>query len=162
MNLHLFNPTDEVLRGRSGMRIQTLAPNEVTHEAEVVLAGPLNLVIPRGRVVQRGTCTLSSPSTLFSVAPHMHQTGVHAKVVAHSSISGDRLLYDGDYDFNHQLVHAIDPVQLAAGDKVEIECTYLNATDRTLSWGDSSLDEMCFAGLGMYPATGTRSGPCTN
>ena len=32
------------------------------------------------------------------------------------------------------------------------ECTYENDTDRLVSFGQSTLDEMCFAGLTRYPA----------
>ncbi|HKP59302.1 MAG TPA: hypothetical protein VJV78_21410 [Polyangiales bacterium] len=162
MNLHLFNPGDQPLRGTSGMRVNTVAAPDVKFQAEVVLAGPLGLSIPRGHVVQRGSCTFGSDVTVFSVGPHMHQLGVHAKLTAHSSIDGERVLHDAAYDFTHQLVYQVEPIKLAKGDKIDIECTYENTTDRTVTWGDSTLDEMCFAGVGLYPAMSRGAGPCTN
>jgi hypothetical protein len=162
MNLHLFNATNDVLRGTSGMRIKVAAQEQVKYEAEVRLMGPLTLQIPRGQVTQGGSCKFGSPATVFSVAPHMHQLGVHAKVVAHSSIGGDRVLLDMPYEFTHQLVYPIAPVQLAAGDSISVECTYLNTTDRTVSWGDSTLSEMCFASVGAYPSTNSDGMPCWN
>ena len=92
----------------------------------------------------------------------MHQLGVHAKLTAHGSIDGERVLHDAAYDFSHQLVYQVEPIKLAKGDKIDIECTYMNTTDRTVTWGDSTLDEMCFAGLGLYPATNRGAGPCAN
>ena len=62
----------------------------------------------------------------------------------------------------HQLVYSIDEVELSAGDRVNIECTYENDTDAPISWGDSTLDEMCFIGLGLYPAGGFGGAPCFN
>lgn len=162
MNLHLFNPDDALLSGTSGMLVKTVLAAEVEHEAEVVLAGPLGLQIAPGEVTQTGRCTLRNPATLFSVGPHMHQLGVHMKITAHSSIVGDRVVHDGAYEFDHQISYPIDEVPLAAGDRVSLECTYINDTGRTVRWGDSSLDEMCFAGLGVYPAVGLGSFPCTD
>jgi len=161
MNLHLFNVSNEVLRGRSGMWVKTVAPNDVEFEAETVLAGPLSLDIPIGRSTQTGGCTLRSDATVYAVGPHMHQTGVYLRATAATS-SGEVLVYEGDYDFEHQVSHDIDDVQLQAGDRITVECTYQNDRDRALRWGDSSLDEMCFISLGLYPAIGYGALPCAN
>jgi hypothetical protein len=159
VNLHLFNFGDTPLKGTSGTRIKRVPLAEVVNQAEVVLAGPLGLNIPPGRVTQSGTCTLRSAVTIYSLNPHMHQLGRHMKVTLHGA-SGERVLHDQPYDFTHQLLHPIEPVPVAAGDRVSIECSYLNETPRDVSWGDSSLDEMCFVGIGLYPAFG--GGLCTN
>lgn len=161
MNLHLFNVGDQTIRGRSGMWIKTVPKSQVVNEAETVLAGPLSLNIPVGRSTESGGCTLRADATIYGVGPHMHQHGVHLKASA-TTAAGDVMLYDGDYDFSHQLFHDIDDVQLHKGDHVNVECTYLNDTDAALHWGDSSLAEMCFIGLGLYPAIGYGSLPCSN
>lgn len=163
INLHLFNVGQEPLRGTSGVWIKRMNKADVKQEAEVVLAGPLGLNIPPGQPVkQTGSCTLRSAVTLFSVGPHMHQLGRYMKVTAHSSLMGAQVLFDGPYDFTHQLSHELPEIKMAAGDKVSIECTYMNDTTRTVGWGDSTLDEMCFAGLGLYPSFGAGGLPCAN
>jgi hypothetical protein len=162
MNLHLFNFSDQPLSGTSGTWIKRLPKADVTQEAEVVLAGPLGLTIPPGTVTQTGSCTLRSAVTLFSLTPHMHQLGRHMKVTAHSSLAGERVLHDQAFDFTHQLLYPVEQVPLAAGDRVSIECTYQNETTRMVGWGDSTLDEMCFVGLGLYPAFGAGGFPCSN
>lgn len=161
MNLHLFNVSEERLRGRSGMWVKTASAGEVEFEAETVLAGPLSLEIPVGRSTQTGGCTLRSDATLYAAAPHMHQTGVHLRATV-TTAGGEVEVFDGDYDFNHQLYHDIDDVALHAGDHVTVECTYENDRDRALHWGDSSLDEMCFLSLSLYPAIGYGQLPCMN
>jgi hypothetical protein len=161
MNLHLFNVSEEPLSGRSGMWVKTVTADEVEFEAETVLAGPLALDIPVGRSTQTGGCTLRSDATLYAAAPHMHQTGVHLRATV-TTVAGEVEVFDGDYDFNHQLYHDIDDVQLRAGDYLEVECTYENDRDRALHWGDSSLDEMCFLSLSLYPAIGYGQLPCAN
>ncbi len=42
-------------------------------------------------------------------------------------------------------------VSLKAGERVEVECSYENPGAEPVPFGDSSLDEMCFAGLYRYP-----------
>lgn len=155
LNLHLFNTRPDGITGTSGTRIIPVDESEVEHVAEVVLAGTLSLNIPpQQESTAVGNCRMSDDYTLFSVLPHMHQMGRHQKVIAESSIEGDVVLIDEPYDFDEQLIYDIDPVQVAAGDRVRVECTYENPTSQTVRWGDSSNQEMCFSGIFRYPATG--------
>lgn len=154
LNLHLFNVSDQPLTGLSGTLVRLIEASEIEHMAEETLAGPIMLDIPVGGPhVQSGECTISHDVTLFAVGPHMHQIGTHLKAVAHSSVVGEVLLHDGPYDFENQEVHYLDEqVPLKKGDKVRVECTYDNTTGQPVKFGNSSLSEMCFAGLYRYPA----------
>ena len=151
LNLHLFNTSDQVLTGRSGTLGRPVDPSKVEQIAEGVSAGPLTLSIPPGRSTHSGTCTFDHDATIYRVLPHMHQTGAHMKVVAHSSERGPVVLHDAPYDFYDQLAYRVDLLPMKQGDQIHIECTYENHTGRTLAWGESSNDEMCIAGLGRFP-----------
>ncbi|MDD9947040.1 MAG: hypothetical protein OXU20_38715, partial [Myxococcales bacterium] len=159
MNLHLFNATDEILTGRSGLRIKTVPRDMVRHEASSLVAGAAPLMVPPGRSLQRGGCTFDQDATLFSVGPHMHQLGVYMRIQAKTA-DGLQTLHEGPFDFYHQVHYPIAPLSLQAGDRIEVECTYENPTDRTVMLGDGSLDEMCFVFLGMYPAVTHKGFPC--
>jgi hypothetical protein len=154
LNLHLFNPTDQPLRGRSGAMSHAIAENDVRELADGMVAGPIKLTIPPGRSTSRGTCTFDRDATIFSIFPHMHQTGVAMLAVAHTAIYGDVVLYDGPYSFDNQLTYPLDMLQFKAGDTVDVACTYENPRNDTLHWGGSSKDEMCNAGLARIPAGG--------
>lgn len=158
LNLHLFNFNDAPLRGRSGTRVLTTTAANVTSLADGVAVGPLKLMVPPGRSIVRGVCTVDHDYTIFSVLPHMHQMGAHLKVVAHRS-AGDVLIHDGPYDFENQIATRLDPIALVEGDTIEIECTYENTTGQTLHFGESSNDEMCIAGLARFPAGGKDACP---
>ena len=67
-------------------------------------------------------------------------------------------LYDGPYDFNEQRQYSMGLVALKTGDKVSVECTYENPNDRSVGFGESSLDEMCFIGLYRLSCRGRRPG----
>lgn len=155
LNLHLFNTGDQVLKGISGTRIRTIPQSDVEHVAEAVLAGTINLDIPPGETtVHTGYCTMSGDSTLIAVAPHMHQIGIHEKVVAQTSTQGDVVIHDAPYSFDEQSFHLIDPLRMAKGDKLRVECTHQNTTAHDIKFGESSLSEMCFAGIYRYPSYG--------
>ncbi len=160
LNLHLFNtqPTDD-LSGTSRVLIQTVPASELAGivEAEVVLMGPLTFTIDQGADTVTGQCTQSGATNLFMVNPHMHQLGVHQRVVARRA-AGDVTIHDGAYDFMDQQIYPIDVLPMANGDRVEVTCTYDNDTGGTVSFGDSSEAEMCFATTYRYPALGGAFG----
>ena len=155
LNLHLYNTGAESLSGLSGERVHVVPESDVTTIAEAILAGPIFFTIPAGQTtVTTGYCTLPSDTTLIAAAPHMHKLGVYEKVTAQSSIQGDVVINDAPYDFNEQSFHLIDPVKMAAGDKIKVDCTHHNTTSADVTFGESSDTEMCFSGVYRYPATG--------
>ncbi len=155
LNLHLFNTGEDVITGTSGTRIRTIPQSEVVHVAEGVLAGTVNLDIPPGQTrVSTGYCTMPADTTLVAVAPHMHQIGIYEKVTAQTSGEGDVVIHDAPYSFDEQSFHLIDPLPMAKGDKLRVDCTHKNTTTHEITFGESSLSEMCFAGIYRYPAVG--------
>jgi hypothetical protein len=162
LNLHLFNTHDTALSGISGVMVRPMAADQVKQIGEGVLAGPVAFNIPSGLVTKNGKCTFSHDATLFSVQPHMHQLGVHMKVVAKRAAADSVTLFDDDYNFDSQQRFGVPMVAMKKGDTVQIECTYQNDTKHSVSWGQSSLDEMCFAGLGRFPAAADSSYLCAN
>jgi hypothetical protein len=95
-----------------------------------------------------------SDTTVFAVSPHMHQVGSHLKAVVTGSSREPVTLYDGPYDFEEQRQFPANQLALKKGDVVQVECTYQNDTGRMISFGESSLDEMCFLGMYRYPVAG--------
>jgi hypothetical protein len=159
LNLHLFNVSDGQIGGLSGTEVKTLPANEVEHVAESILAGKvLNLSVPDGgESTQIGHCTMDADVTVLSVSPHMHQLGTHARIVAEVD-SGDLTLHDDAYDFYEQKVYPLSPaLEMKQGDRLRVECTYVNNTGDDVGFGDSSNEEMCFAGIYRYPALGGSS-----
>lgn len=154
LNLHLFNFSDGELSGTSGTEIVEIDESEVEHVAEAFMVSKFNLNIPPGEHDQSGSCGLGEDTTLISVAPHMHMLGTHMKVVANSSTMGDVTLLDDSYLFDEQTVQLLpQQVPMKAGDRISITCSYNNTTGGTVTFGDSSLDEMCISGHFRYPAT---------
>jgi hypothetical protein len=165
LNLHLFNATGDSLSGHSGISITTLAPGAVTSEAGVILAGKaIGLQVPPGVSTSTGTCTVPTATQLYAIMPHMHQLGTHMKVTRRDDTSS-RVLLDEAYSFGDQRYRMVSPIEpAAAGDTMSIECTYDNPGSTTVTFGESTTDEMCFAITYTIPRiTGTLgSAFCVN
>lgn len=153
LNLHLFNFDATPLRGTSAVMARTVSPAAVVHEAEMTLAGVdarLN-VAARSVSTANGTCTVRADTTMFALFPHMHQTAIHQKVTVMRD-AVETIVMDDDYTFDEQYYRLISPgVQLRAGDQIHVACTYDNPSEAR-TFGESSNDEMCYAGVYVYPA----------
>ena len=155
LNLHLFNPTDKPLRGRSGVRIEPFEEENVRDLADILNVLTLKIDVPPGRSTTHAKCTLDRDATIIGVGPHMHEKGVAMQAVAHTALHGDVMLFDGPYDFEDQQGYPVGPLQLNAGDVVDVACIFENHSGTTLHFGDSSTEaEMCSLGLVRYPAGG--------
>jgi hypothetical protein len=161
LNLHLYNTSDAVLAGESAILVKQ-SPTPPPILAENVFAGTFNIVIPGNSTrTVTGTCSASSNYSLFAVWPHMHQLATHQKV---ELVRGGTptTLHDRAFNFAEQNYYLQSPeVQVQAGDQIRVSCTYVNNTPNTVTFGDSSNQEMCFAGLYRYPARGGSIFECS-
>jgi hypothetical protein len=152
LNLHLLNASSSSLSGTSSTLIRTLAADEVVDEAEVVFAGTANFSLPPNAPASAtGSCVFEREATLLNVWPHMHQYGRHM-VIEHHAAGGVTTLHDAPFAFGEQRNHPIEPTVVHAGERIDVSCDWRNTSSETIGYGESSSDEMCFAGLYRYPA----------
>lgn len=170
LNLHLFNTQPSgSLTGHSAIAIKTIDPSQLTDEAEMVFAGTGNISIPGGSTDQNpahavGGCTFTRDATLLAYWPHMHQHAVHQKVTITPSGGSPIVVHDADYEFTNQKNYPLSPtMQVHNGDAISVDCSYTNPDPSapTITFGDSSLDEMCFTGLYRYPKQALYLFECT-
>lgn len=153
LNLHLYNASTTVLPGTSGIQVEVVDPQTVAHRAQLVLAGTEDITIPNtGATTLSGQCTFGQETTLMAMMPHMHTLGTHMKVTLTGGQLPDQVLMDDEYYFDDQRFRVLSPLVTAQqGQRLAIECTYYNDTDRTFVFGESTNDEMCYAALYFYP-----------
>jgi hypothetical protein len=149
LNLHLFNTGDQMLSGTSGIEFMPSDPVDAAHSAGVVLAGKtLGLTVAVGSSTQDATCTTpTAGQTMFAIAPHMHLLGTHL-AATYNNVS----LFDSDYSFDDQQFVPITPTVTTTNGKLHVTCSYTNYTGDVVKFGESTLDEMCFAITFAYPA----------
>jgi mono/diheme cytochrome c family protein len=76
---------------------------------------------------------------------HMHRLGLSGSVnLRHASGATETLLRVPRWDFDWQRAYFLaDPPTFRTGDRLGVSCTHRNTTGRTITWGESSSDEMC-------------------
>jgi hypothetical protein len=161
LNLHLYNVSDSELTGTSGVEVLVADPEDVVHEAETVYVLDYNLDVTPGESNHEVKCTVQDEATVFGVFPHMHRMGAHMTATIESEGGSPTVFFDKPYDFEEQYNHTIDPsFEIHPGDVIRGNCGFFNDTTETVSFGDSSDDEMCVLGIYRYPASG-GVGLCT-
>lgn len=128
-----------------------LRPND----ADVFATGTMDIDI-KPRSTRTTTCTLAIPSFFgnFKVVgafPHMHRLGIaeYAKRVRDGL---DTTLLDApNFDFNTGAVSSKVDVDIKGGDAIRTMCKWKNPTDATVTYGEGTADEMCFAFMVYYP-----------
>jgi Copper type II ascorbate-dependent monooxygenase, C-terminal domain/Copper type II ascorbate-dependent monooxygenase, N-terminal domain len=106
-----------------------------------------------------GTCdpTSTQPVHVLSESPHMHQIGVHAKLVLNRKDGTQQVLHDKPFSFADQQSYPIDVI-VNDGDTFTTTCTYDNTTNGLVIFGPNTENEMCYNFVTAYPAGGL-SGP---
>ena len=156
LNLHLYNTTDGSLTGMSGVLVKTIAAADVVHEADMQFSGTFLINIPSDNQVHTatGSCKVASDFHVFTLWPHMHQTAVHQKFTVTPAAGSPTSMLDTDYAFTDQKNYPMVDTVLHAGDTLTTTCSYQNNTGSTMTFGESSNNEMCFTGIYRYPAGG--------
>lgn len=146
--------TDETLTGHTGIKVVEIDEAEVEEQAENVFALNPAILVEPGRSTHVSECTMQADGTMLALNDHMHLNGVRQKTTLVRN-NGDReVLLDAPFDFDNQDTLILDPpVEVYAGDHIEVECEYENPTTETFTFGESTGEsEMCLTGFYRYPA----------
>lgn len=142
--LHLLNASDAPLTTSVQLTAQTLPPDDV----EIRLA-PLALqfmplaIPPMSRARFTTSCDLGrSEFRVYYVLPHYHELGEDMTIEAYAA--GDtRPLLQSDTRVGEPLGRVLDPpFDMTGAGGIRFSCTYLNAADRTVRYGNGD-GEMC-------------------
>jgi hypothetical protein len=135
------------------------------HTMSVSTLGTLNIDVPaHGTATTSGTCTpdITEDVTIVSSGPHMHRKGVSIKTEIFRGGDPDKmetLVSVDPWNFDNQ-VGKNTPTVIHPGDKLRTTCSYANETDRPITFGEKTENEMCFNFISAYPA-GALAGPST-
>jgi mono/diheme cytochrome c family protein len=145
-------------RDRSGARLcgtRTPQPNV----AAVHWLGTENIFLLPGQSDAGSTCKpdLDQPVHLLSITPHMHQLGVHSRVVLNRADGNKEMLIDKPFDFNTQIAYETQTT-LQPGDSLTATCSWNNDRGGLTRFGESTQDEMCYFFTLAYPAGSLDTG----
>jgi hypothetical protein len=107
--------------------------------------GNFNVSLPPQQAsVVESVCTIPETTNFVAAFPHMHRLGT--SLTFEVGPSADRLtnVFERDpYNFDDQHLDLLN-LTLNAGDVTRVTCHYENTTDHTVTFGESTHDEMCF------------------
>jgi hypothetical protein len=145
--LHLFNTTEEDITQPVVVKLQTTDQPD-TQPVQLGGFGTFQVSLPPLQTsALTHECTLPFGTRLVSLIPHMHQLGTSITLELGTSANDLQPVFTRDpWDFDQQTIENVD-MTLEAGQYARVTCNYNNTTDRTVTYGESTLDEMCFIGL---------------
>jgi hypothetical protein len=147
VQLHLVNTQVKAVTdvAQVGMKVTEVAD---TQAVQIGGFGSFQISLPPAQTSSiTSECTLPRTSRLVALMPHMHQLATSMKLELGTSKDDLRVIYSRDpWNFDQQTIDSLDTT-LAAGRFARLTCNYNNTTDRTISYGESSFDEMCFLGI---------------
>ena len=119
-----------------------LAKGRVEKPAIIFPIADLNFTIPPKS--SNFTTTVSFPfpasAMLYGMGPHMHTRGRKITVSADNTC----LVNVPSWDFNWQQLYQFStPLALKPGVRLKLSCTWDNASDKIVRWGEGTDDEMC-------------------
>ncbi|MFN7145722.1 MAG: hypothetical protein ACK4YP_18245 [Myxococcota bacterium] len=157
LQVHYYDSFDgaDMESDRSGYGL--LLTDTVTHEAVNYAAGPTSFTLEAGDAdaTARQLVPLSEDAQILGVWPHMHLLGTaFEERVTHGDGSETCLLRMDAYSFHNQVqANFLEPVAVAAGDRIRITCHYDNSAanpnqyndpPEDVAFGEGTNDEMCF------------------
>jgi hypothetical protein len=158
VNSHYLNASaNAVSQAQSAINVYYADPSVQHVESSMMVVVDTNLTVPVGASAYTEDCTVNQTYQAWSSFPHMHNWGTHVTVTNTPASTGvaQQLFdmdWDPDYAFDFSAVaHTVDPstpMTFNAGDKIHIECDYMNTTSAPMSFGN----EMCvFANFVVDP-----------
>lgn len=164
-SLHLLNSSPAATTGRFGIRLRRSALAE-PDPVGLVAFGKLELELPpKQKSISEHTCTLDSRAEVFAVLPHMHYLGQSLRLdVGPNDAQLAEVFRRQPWDFDDQRIEPA-ALTLEAGTRVRVSCAFDNPHAHTVSFGESSLDEMCFLlafARGRHGIEGCQSLPVTD
>lgn len=161
LNIHVANYADTSTSGTTGIEVLRAEPSEVVHEADMTFLGTSKFTIPPTNqpVMVSSFCQIPAKWTIASLWPHMHNFAKHQRVYVRRSNGAIENVLDVPYSYDEQK-HYPMTFTVHPGDRLHIECTYVNNTSiidppgYPIEAGDSASSEMCLAGFFKYPKGG--------
>lgn len=161
VNHHYINSTDGVLRGQAGVNLTYAdsSPSNVPSGNVAVL--DTQIQVPQGSATWDVHCPIDRSLSIWKLFPHMHRYGQHINVDLTQAGATTRLFdqdWKPEYTFHPPELtrDPAAPLQLSAGDSIDIHCQWNNDSGRDLNFGL----EMCVAFSYTVDTTGLGSLAC--
>jgi hypothetical protein len=152
LNSHYVNRTDAELSGEIYTNLHTVDASQVQHEAFSLNLSNTNINLPaKTRTTLTRSFTMSQKVNVILLTSHMHEHGEKFVIRVVGGVRNE-VVYETN-SWNHPDITTFDtPIVVNAGESIRSEITYNNTTDKAISFGLTSQDEMGIV-FGYYYCT---------
>jgi hypothetical protein len=142
-NVHYVNTSATPIMGEAYANLYTVDSSQVQQVASTLNLPNFNLQLPpMQRTTQTKTFLFSTTTRVLVLTSHMHKLGERFVIRVSGGARDGELVYDND-DWEHPRVITYDsPIILLPGEGLTSIITYNNTTNRAISFGLTSEDEM--------------------
>jgi hypothetical protein len=156
---HYINASNAAIMGSGTVQIEGLPASQAGSYqlADFGFWGTLQISIPPNGTFstpvnfQRGI----SGTHVFAVSSHQHHLGTEVKVWKSASAGDTSNMILDEHDWSNPLLKSFTPpLDVASGTGFSYQCSWQNTTPNTVTFGESALNEMCFATFFYYPTHG--------
>jgi cytochrome c551/c552 len=165
LEVHYFSNNGQSAVDRSGVKLCTARRGTRPELAGVHTTGSEGICVPPGdEQVIEGLCSPRKDRGDIHVIgawPHMHKLGRHMTITVVRADGREEVMHDRPFDFTIQEYHpfAQDEWILHPGDRLRTECTFFNAGNQSVPFGERTQDEMCYGFITSWPAGALENDP---
>ncbi len=143
LNSHYVNKTNSVMTGEAQINFFTVDKSKVTRVVQTLDLSNTSLNIPaNSRVTLTKSFTFSKPRKILALTSHMHKLGEKFVIKIKGGNRDGQVVYTST-DWEHpDIISLTTPLALAAGEGLTSEITYNNTTNKLVTFGLTSEDEM--------------------
>lgn len=143
LNSHYVNRTDQSLQAEVYANLHLADPAQVQRQAQILALSNFDIRLPPGKkTTLEKDFLFPERRHLVQLVSHAHEHLVEFRALVMGGQRHGELVYAA-YDWEHPPVLELDPpLVLEAGQGLKLMATYDNPTDRELSFGFLSQDEM--------------------
>ena len=140
IQLHLQNTTNAPITDTTAMKLKMVHPDTLTTKAGVFGLDNRNLQIPaHGTDIEHEmSCSPNRAMDVFAVLGHMHKQGRQLALRR----APNEVLYEARWNFDQQPVTPL-PLRIEPSDSLNFRCVHDNTSGQSITYGESSDQEMC-------------------
>jgi hypothetical protein len=164
IEMHFINTTDVEASVDAEAVFEVLPDAQFQNEVGFLFIGNPDISLPPAQETTLGPTWFPMPEELadvkiFAMTGHEHQWGTGVKVEWVDQRDGDGVsVYDyPSWNWAEPQVAQFKPaLDMTPGSGFNFTCTWHNKSDRTVRFGESATDEMCFFWAYYYPNKGSK------
>lgn len=143
LNSHYANRSSSSVTGEAYVNLHTADSSSIRFVASTLDMSNTDLRLPpRTRTTVTKTFTVQQTTRIFTLTSHMHEHGEKFEIrIAGGSRNGELVYTSADWE-HPPIINFATPIVLQAGEGLTSTVTYNNTTDRTITFGLTSQDEM--------------------